>query len=98
VRHQEGVVDELRSSLARGWPPIVHVLRYPNLVVNHLMLAYDAEETQTEVRFRLYDPNDATRPVILTWDRGARTFALEATPYFPGGFVKAYEVYDGLVF
>jgi hypothetical protein len=98
ARQQERVVEEMRASLARGWPPIVHVLRYPKLIVNHLMLAYDAEETPSEIRFHIYDPNDAAGPVTLTWDRGARAFALQATPYFPGGYVKAYTVYDGLVF
>jgi hypothetical protein len=95
---QTNVADEMRAALARGWPPVVHVLRYPELTVNHLMLAYAAEETPSEIRFQLYDPNDADGPVVLTWERGAQAFALQATPYFPGGYVKAYTVYDGLVF
>jgi hypothetical protein len=74
------------------------VLRYPELTLNHLVLVYDAEETPAEIRFRAYDPNDAARPVLLTYDRAARMFTYAATPYFPGGPVKAYEVYCGLFY
>jgi hypothetical protein len=96
--HQERLAKRLLASLARGWPPIVHVLRYPDLIINHMVLVYDAEETPTEIRFQLYDPNDAARPVLLTYDRAARAFSLAATRYFPGGPVKAYDVYHGLVY
>lgn len=87
----------LGDLLARGWPPIVHVLRYPRLTINHLLLVYASEETPAEIRFLAYDPNDDAAPVVLTWDRTARAFALSATRYFPGGPVKAYAVYDGLL-
>ena len=98
ARHQRRLARRLLDSLARGWPPIVHVLRYPELTLNHLVLVYDAEETPAEIRFRAYDPNDAARPVLLTYDRAARMFTYAATPYFPGGPAKAYEVYYGLFY
>jgi hypothetical protein len=97
ARHQAGVTRALLDSLTRGWPPIVHVLRYPELTINHLVLVFDAEETPDEVRFWAYDPNNADHPVALTYDRALRAFSFATTPYFPGGPVKAYEVYDGLV-
>ena len=95
---QEEVAHRLLASLADGWPPIVHVLRYPNLIVNHMVLVYDAEETPTEIRFHLYDANDASRTVLLTYDRAARAFSLAPTAYFPGGGVKAYDVYRDFVY
>lgn len=95
---QQQVAKRLLAALADGWPPIIHVLRYPNLIINHMVLVYDAEETPTEIRFHLYDANDATRPVLLTYDRAARAFSFAATAYFPGGPVKAYDVYHGLVY
>ena len=97
-RHQCRLARRLLASLARGWPPIVHVLRYPELTINHLVLVFDAEETPAEIRFLTYDPNDAVHPVVLTFDRAAGTFSYATTPYFPGGPVKAYEVYDGLLY
>ena len=95
--HQRRLAAQLLTSLARGWPPIVHVLRYPELTINHLVVVFDAEETPAEIRFRTYDPNDATRAVTLTYDRATRAFSFARTPYFPGGPVKAYEVYDGML-
>jgi hypothetical protein len=98
ARHQERLAQRLRRALARGWPPIVHVLRYPQLTINHMVLVYAADETPTRIVFRAYDPNDAERPIVLTFDRFARVFSYSTTPYFPGGPVKVYEVYDGLLF
>jgi hypothetical protein len=97
-RHQQRVARRLLGSLGRGWPPIVHVLRYPELTINHLVLVFAAEETPAEIRFHAYDPNDDGRPVLLTYDRAARVFSYSTTVYFPGGPVKAYEVYDGLLY
>jgi hypothetical protein len=98
ARHQRRLAQQLLASLGRGWPPIVHVLRYPQLTINHLVLVFDAEETPAEIRFRAYDPNEATEPLALTYDRAARGFSYAPTRYFPGGPVKIYEVYDGLLY
>lgn len=62
-----------------------------------MIVVYAAEETAAEVRFLAYDPNDAEQPVVLDYDRAARIFSFPRTPYFPGGPVRAYEVYDGLL-
>ena len=97
-RQQRAEAERLLAELARGWPPVVHVLRYPRTTINHLVLVYDAEETPAEIRFHAYDPNDTEHTVLLTWDRAARLFTFSATPYFPGGPVRAYEVYDGLLY
>jgi hypothetical protein len=98
ARNQEAVAGRFLASLAAGWPPIAHVLRYPWLTVNHLMLVHAAEETPSEIRFHTYDPNDAESEVMLTYDRATHVFSLAATPYFPGGPVKAYESYHGLLY
>ena len=98
ARNQKAVAEELLASLAAGWPPIAHVLRYPWLTVNHLILVLAAEETRSEVRFRTYDPNDAGSEVMLTYDRATHMFSLAVTPYFPGGPVKVYETYHGLLY
>jgi hypothetical protein len=95
---QQQVARRLLDALARGWPPIVHVLRFPERSINHLVLVYDAEETPAEIRFRVYDPNDAERPLELVFDRGGRIFSYSETSFFPGGPVKAYEVYDGWLY
>lgn len=93
--NQAKVAEELRASIAAGWPPIAHVLRYPSLTVNHQLLVFAAEETPSEIRFRTYDPNEAAHDVMLTYDRATHMFSLAVTPYFPGGPVKVYETYRG---
>ena len=96
--HQRDEATRLLDALAHGWPPVVHVLRYPRTTINHLVLVFAAEETPTEIRFHVYDPNDAQNTVMLTWDRAASLFNYSTTPYFPGGPVRAYEVYDGWLY
>jgi hypothetical protein len=96
--NQKRVAAQLLASLAAGWPPIAHVLRYPWLTINHQMLVFAAEETPSEIRFRTYDPNEAAHDVMLTYDRATRMFYLAVTPYFPGGPVKVYETYHGLFY
>ena len=95
---QRDQAARLLDALAQGWPPVVHVLRYPRTTINHLVLVYAAEETPSEIRFHVYDPNDAEKTVMLTWDRAAELFNYSTTPYFPGGPVRAYEVYDGWLY
>ena len=95
---QRDQAARLLDALAQGWPPVVHVLRYPRTTINHLVLVYAAEETPSEIRFQVYDPNDAEKTVMLTWDRAAELFNYSTTPYFPGGPVRAYEVYDGWLY
>jgi hypothetical protein len=97
-RHQAATATRLRERLAAGRPPIVHVLRFPNITLNHMIVVYAAEETPAEIRFSAYDPNDAEHPVVLAYDRGARRFSYPQTPYFPGGPVRAFEIYDGLLY
>ena len=42
-RHQERTRDALLDRLVRGIPPIVHLVRFPQLTVNHGMLVYGVE-------------------------------------------------------
>lgn len=98
ARNQKQEAEELLASVHAGWPPVAHVLRYPWLTVNHQMLVYAAEETPSEIRFRTYDPNAAANDVLLTYDRATHVFSLAVTPYFPGGPVKVYETYRGLLY
>jgi hypothetical protein len=93
---QRGEARRLVAALRRGEMPILHVLRFPALTLNHMVLLYGVEETPTEVRFMAYDPNDAAAPIVVRWDRGARTFLYPRTVYFGGGPVRGYAIYDGI--
>ncbi len=93
--HQRSTVRALEDSLARGRPPVVHVVNFPGVNVNHTLVVFAVESTPTEVRFDAYDPNESESPLRLVFDRARAQFHYPATPYFPGGPVKLYEVFDG---
>lgn len=94
-RHKEELVaKQLLEELQRHHPPIVHLVRFPSLQINHAILVFASEESPQEIRFRCYDPNHPSGPVQLTFDRQTRTFKLPANDYFPGGRVDVYEIYN----
>jgi hypothetical protein len=93
---QRGEAEGLLAALRRGEEPILHVVRFPALTLNHMVLLYGVEETPAEVRFLAYDPNDQSAPIVVRWDRAARTFVYPRTVYFSGGPVRGYAVYDAI--
>lgn len=94
--HQDATARELAAEVRAGRVPIVHVLRYPRLTINHMVLLFAVDDDENEVRFQVYDPNTADAPIVLRYDRAGRVFRYPRTPYFGGGPVKVYEVYDSL--
>jgi hypothetical protein len=96
--HQRKVARELADDLARGNPPIVHIVNFPKIDINHTALVLDVEETPLELRFLVYDPNNAEAPVALVFDRATASFHYARTDYFRGGRARVYEIYDGLMF
>jgi hypothetical protein len=97
-RHQARMAEHLAGDIDRHLPPVVHLVRFPQLTINHALLLFDAEQTADEIRFAAYDPNHPEQPATLTFDRASRTFLLSANPYFPGGRVDVYEIYRSLVY
>jgi hypothetical protein len=93
-RHQqETMADLFLEDLKAGHPPVVHLVRFPQLKINHAVLLFNATQTDKELRFDAYDPNNPEAPAILTFDRATRTFSLPTNKYFYGGRVDVYEVY-----
>lgn len=95
---QRRTAESLVASLDRGHPPIVHVMNFPNVNLNHTMLLYRGESDAREIRFYAYDPNVLGAETILRYDREQASFVMPETPYFAGGPVKGYEVYDGALY
>jgi hypothetical protein len=92
-RYEEKMAAQLVADLKDNLPPVVHVICFPSLRINHALLLFDVDESDKEIRFSVYDPNDPSRPTTLTYDRASRTFYFPANNYFPGGTVHIYEVY-----
>lgn len=97
-RHQERLAQTLQQRLSVGWPPIVHIVRFPSLTINHALLIYGCAESDEAIEFRVYDPNQPGKPALLTFDRRQRTFHFARNEYFRGGRVDAYEIYRNGLF
>jgi hypothetical protein len=94
--HQEDTARELWSAVRNGHAPIVHVIRFPDLRINHALLVFGATPSLHEIRFDVYDPNRPEQPSTLTFHRDSRTFTFPPNPYFPGGPVDVYQIYRDL--
>ena len=91
---QKSVAEDLLASLKRNWPPLVHVVSFPELAINHALLIFDARETESEISFTTYDPNEMSQPITITFNRAQRRFLFPQTKYFAGGPVNLYEIYS----
>ena len=85
--------DQWLESLKLNHPPVVHIVRFPQLTINHALLVYRADERENEVRFTVYDPNRPKQPGTLTFDREKKAFFFPGNDYFIGGEVNVYEIY-----
>ena len=91
--HQARTAQQLLADLGENRPPVIHVVRFPQLTINHSVLVIAARETENEIVFSIYDPNKPGRPKDLTYDRRTRTFNFPGNDYWPGGRVDVYEIY-----
>jgi hypothetical protein len=90
--HQEDMSQQLLKHLKEKPPLIIHLVRFPELTINHALVLFDAKQTEKQIEFICYDPNLPDVPRSVTYDRELRTFSLAANDYFPGGRVDVYEV------
>lgn len=95
---QQETAERLLAEIHANWPPIVHIVTFPIITINHAAMLYDARETDKSIEFSVYDPNHPEAAGELTYDRASRTFIFPATNYFADGPVNVYEVYHGLYF
>ena len=96
--HQESAARELLQRVHEGKTEVLHVVRFPQLTINHAVLIYDAAESESGITFSMYDPNRPEGPAVLNYDRATRTFNLPANLYFKGGRVDIYAVYRGFCY
>ncbi|HEX4342091.1 MAG TPA: hypothetical protein VH255_01795 [Verrucomicrobiae bacterium] len=95
---QENTAQALLAGVRQNLPPIAHLVRFPQETINHAVVVYDANETDKEVQFTIYDPNHPDVPGTLNYDRTTRTFNLPANNYFAGGKVNVYQIYRNLIY
>lgn len=97
-RHQEMTSEELIGSIGTNGITVVHLIRFPQLSINHAVALFDFQKTAKEIRFSVYDPNMSEAPTVLTYDRASRTFFLPSNPAFYGGKVNVYEIYHSCLY
>ncbi len=94
TRHEQAeMAEQLAAGLDATGPAVVHVVRFPQLSINHALLLFAAKKTDAEIQFTAYDPNDPSAPTSVTFERKTRSFSLPRSSYFPGGQVNLYQVY-----
>ena len=91
--HQDRTARQLLESVRHDGAPIIHLLCFPSLAINHGMVVFDGTPTETGVAFLAYDPNEPARPARLTYDRPRRTFSLSANRYWRGGDLNVFEIF-----
>lgn len=95
---QEREARALMQEIRNHRPPVVHLVKFPQLTINHAVLLFDVVETPRAIEFIAYDPYEAEHPVKVTFDRATRQFTFDRNPYFIGGRVNVYEIYRAWYF
>lgn len=91
--HQERTAASLRAALQHGVPPIVHIVKFPALTINHSLLVFDVAATGAGLEFQAYDPNVPAQAAKLSFDNATRTFSLPSNHYWAGGALDVIEIY-----
>jgi hypothetical protein len=93
--HQKCTAENLLAAIQNNFSPIIHLVKFPALTINHGMILFDVAETEGGLEFSAYDPNDPEKPVGLKFDRAAKKFFLPANSYWAGGELNIIEIYRG---
>jgi hypothetical protein len=83
--HQARTAKSLLATILGHRLPILHLVKFPSLTINHCIVLFEANETGRGWEFTSYDPNNAESPEQLTFDRATQTFYLAANACWPGG-------------
>jgi hypothetical protein len=92
-RHQHLAAGQLLDAVEDHSAPLVHLLRFPSLAINHGMVVFEGTRTSAGAEFLAYDPNDPERPARLSYDRARRAFSLPANRYWRGGELNVFEIF-----
>jgi hypothetical protein len=91
--HQAGTAASLHAALQQSGPPIIHLVKFPSLTINHSMILFAAAETSGGIDFQAYDPNNPVQPSKLSFDNKTKTFSLPSNHYWAGGALDIIEIY-----
>lgn len=83
--HQTRTAEALITALGRNHLPILHLVKFPALSINHAIILFGVTDTRQGWEFESYDPNNSVASERLMFDRGTRAFILPANACWPGG-------------
>lgn len=90
---QKQEAEALAESVRSNRPPIVHVVTFPKILINHALLLYEVHDDGDRLEFTAYDPNQPETPATLTFDRQTQRFRFPSNDYWKGGELNVYEIY-----
>jgi len=93
--HQNCTAGNLFAAIQKNFSPIIHLVKFPSLTINHGMILFDVAETGDNLEFSAYDPNDPEKPAQLKFNRATKKFFLPANSYWAGGGLNVIEIYRG---
>jgi hypothetical protein len=91
--HQTRTAQALAGALAEFRAPIIHLVKFPALTINHGMILFAAAPAPAGLKFSGYDPNHPSAPTELTFDRRTQTFSLRPNAYWAGGELNVIEIF-----
>jgi hypothetical protein len=99
ARHQQRTAAQLIQAIEANRPPLIHLVCFPETKrINHALLVFGWQTLGEQTEFLAYDPNQANRAVRLFYVPAERQFRFQVTPYFAGGPVKVYAIYQGFCY
>jgi hypothetical protein len=96
--HQARTARGLVAALEQNRLPILHLVKFPAMSINHCIVLFNVTETGSGWEFESYDPNNSESPEQLTFDRASRTFFLEPNACWPGGALNVSHIYRSWFF
>jgi hypothetical protein len=94
--HQQTTARRLVSALENNISPIIHLVTFPALTINHGMIVFAARGNHDGTEFSAYDPNNPAAPATLQFDRARKTFVLPPNRYWPGGDLNVIQIFRSL--
>ena len=91
--HQHRTAGDLLDAIEAHDAPLVHLLRFPSLAINHGMVVFEGARTSGGAEFLAYDPNEPGHPARLVYDRARRAFSLPPNRYWRGGELNVFEIF-----
>jgi len=90
--HQRRTAGSLAAALAQHRLPILHLVKFPAMSINHGIVLFGVTETGRSWEFESYDPNNSETSEQLTFDQASQTFFLAENACWPGGALNVSHI------